>query len=173
MKLKILMLAASMALLASCGPSYRVTNGSTVAIDVPASVRTTFTTAYPTATDVVWTMYDATVLPIDWDLTGWAAMDQSDYVVTFTMNGDKYYGYYDVNGDWIGTAYVITDYKSLPAGINTMISDKFPGYSILAINREMQKDRVAYEIQLKNGNSKAKLLVDANGNIIKQKTVNK
>ena len=42
MKLKILMLAASMALLASCGPSYRVTNGSTVAIDVPASVRTTF-----------------------------------------------------------------------------------------------------------------------------------
>ena len=54
-----------------------------------------------------------------------------------------------------------------------MISDKFPGYSIVAINREMQKDRVAYEIQLKNGNSKAKLLVDANGNIIKQKTVNK
>ena len=118
-------------------------------------------------------MYDATVLPIDWELTGWPTMDQSDYVVTFTMNGDKYYGYYDVNGDWIGTAYVITDYKSLPAGINTMISDKFPGYSIVAINSEMQKDRVAYEIQLKNGNSKAKLLVDANGNIIKQKTVNK
>jgi hypothetical protein len=29
----------------------------------------------------------------------------------------------------------------------------------------MQKDRMAYEIQMKNGNSKSKLLVDENGNI--------
>src|ERR1700745_3552874 len=130
MKLKILMLAASIAILASCGPSYRVTDESTVGIDVPVVVKKSFTTAYPSATQVVWTMYDASVVPIDWDLTGWPAMDQSDYVVTFNMNNEKYYAYYDVNGDWIGTAYVITDYKSLPSGINTMIADKYAGYSI-------------------------------------------
>ena len=173
MKLKILILAASIALFASCGPSYRVTDTSTVGIDVPVVVKKTFTTAYPTATGVVWSAYDVSTLPIDWDLTGWPAMDQSDYVVTFNMNNDKYYAYYDVNGDWIGTAYVITDYKSLPSGINTMISDKYPGYTITTVGRVMQKDRIAYEIQMKNGNSKAKLLVDENGNIIKQKTVTK
>jgi len=173
MKLKILMLAASIALLASCGPSYRVTDTSTVGIDVPVVVKKTFTTAYPTATNVVWSTYDVSALPIDWDLTGWPAMDQSDYVVVFNMNNDKYYAYYDVNGDWIGTAYAIMDYKSLPSGINTMISDKYPGYTITTVDRVMQKDRIAYEIQMKNGNSKAKLLVDENGNIIKEKTVTK
>ena len=173
MKLKILMLAASIALLASCGPSYRVTDTSTVGIDVPVVVKKTFTTAYPTATNVVWSAYDASTLPIDWDLTGWPAMDQSDYVVVFNMNNDKYYAYYDANGDWIGTAYAVTDYKSLPPGINTMISDKYPGYTITNVDRVMQKDRMAYEIQMKNGNSKSKLLVDENGNIIKQKTVTK
>ena len=173
MKLKILMLAASIALLASCGPSYRVTDTSTVGIDVPVVVKKTFTTAYPTATNVVWSAYDASTLPIDWDLTGWPAMDQSDYVVVFNMNNDKYYAYYDANGDWIGTAYAVTDYKSLPSGINTIISDKYPGYTITNVDRVMQKDRMAYEIQMKNGNSKSKLLVDENGNIIKQKTVTK
>lgn len=167
------MVAASIAVLASCGPSYRVTNGSTVGIDVPAGIQTTFVTAYPTAADVVWSTYDVATLPIDWDLTGWPEMDQADYVATFMMNNDKYYAYYDANGDWIGTAYVVADYKSLPSAINTMIADKYPGYNIMTVNREMQKDKIAYEIQLKKGDSKTKLLVDENGNIIKQKTVTK
>ena len=89
------------------------------------------------------------------------------------MKGDKYYAYYDPSGNWIGTAYVLTDYKSMPNGINTMITSKYAGYTITSVDRVMQKDRIAYEIQLKNGNSKAKILVDENGNIIKEKTVNK
>jgi len=173
MKLKILMFAASMAVLVSCGPSYRVTNRSTVGVDVPTIIQTSFTTQYPTAGDVVWSTYDAATLPIDWELSGWPAMDQGDYVVTFNLNNDKYYAWYDSDGDWIGTAYVVSDYKSLPPAINTMINDKYSGYTITAVNREMQKDRIAFEIQLKNGDSKAKLLVDENGNIIKQKTVTK
>jgi hypothetical protein len=173
MKLKILMVAAGMAVLASCGPSYRVTDRSAVVIDVPASIQTSFTTQYPAAANVVWTTYDASALPIDWELAGWPAMDHGDYVVSYSMNNDKYYSWYDSDGNWIGTAYVVTDYKSLPSSINMMITDKYPGYTITAVNREMQKDRIAYEIQLKNGDSKAKLLVDENGNIIKQKTVTK
>jgi hypothetical protein len=173
MKLKILMLAAGLAVLASCGPSYRVTEGSTVGIDVPASVKTTFVTAYPTASDVAWTMYDVSVVPIDVELAGWPALDQGDYVATFNMNGDTYYAYYDANGEWIGTAFVITDYKLLPNPINTMITTKYAGYTITKVDRVMQKDRIAYEVQLKNGDSKAKILVDENGNIIKEKMVSK
>lgn len=178
------MLAAGMAVLASCGPSYRTTDqpavtkpavGQTaVGIEVPATIQKAFVTQYPNATTVVWTNYDATtVVPIDIELTGWPAMDKSDYVVSYTMNNDKYYTWYDVNGDWIGTAYVVNDFKSLPPAISTMLNDKYAGYSIVTVNKEMQKDRMAYEIQLKNGDSKAKVLVDENGNIIKQKTVAK
>ena len=176
MKSKILMLAAGMAVLASCGPSYRVTDNQTpvmAGVDVPVVVKTAFTTQYPTATTVVWSTYDVNALPIDWEMSGWTAMGPGDYVVTYNLNNDKYYTWYDSDGTWIGTAYVINDYKSLPTAVNTMINDKYAGYTIVAVNKEMQKDRMAYEIQLKNGDSKAKLLVDENGNIIKQKTVTK
>jgi uncharacterized membrane protein YkoI len=173
MKLKFLIVVAAMAVLASCGPSYRVSDNTTVGVDVPASIQKAFVTQYPNATLVVWSNYDATVVPIDWEMTGWPVMDQGDYVVSYNMNNDKYYSWYDSDGNWIGTAFVVNDYKSLPAAINTMLNDKYAGYSIVAVNKEMQKDRMAYEIQLKSGDSKAKLLVDENGNIIKQKTVTK
>jgi hypothetical protein len=58
MKLRILILIASVAVLASCGPSYRVTDGSTVSKDtigVPTETKSAFSTQYPTATNVVWT----------------------------------------------------------------------------------------------------------------------
>jgi uncharacterized membrane protein YkoI len=54
-----------------------------------------------------------------------------------------------------------------------MLNDKFPGSTISSVSREMKKDQMAYELQLKNGDTKTKLLVDDNGNIIKQKTVDK
>lgn len=177
MKLGILILIASVAVLASCGPSYRVTDGSTVSKDtigVPTEIKSAFSTQYPTATNVVWTTYDATAVPlVDWDLNGWPAPGEGAYVVTYNMNGDTYYSWYAANSDWIGTAYAVSDYKSLPPAVSTVINDKFPGYTISTVNREMQKDKMAYEIQLKNGDAKAKVLIDDNGNIIKQKTVDK
>jgi hypothetical protein len=167
MKFRILIVAASMAILASCGGTYKATDRSFM---VPASTQTVFTTQYPTATNVVWSSYDQVPVFIDWDLTGWPAMDPGDYVVRFDMDNENYYAWYDSDGNWVGTAYVVRDYKSLPTAVNATLNTQFPGYTITAVNRELQKDRVAYEIQLKNGDTKAKLLVDANGNIIKQKT---
>ena len=89
------------------------------------------------------------------------------------MNGDQYYAWYDAQGNWIGSTYVLRDFKTLPAPVTAMINEKFSGYTITSVNSEMQKDKTAYEIQLKNGDNKAKIVVDANGNIIKQKTVTK
>jgi hypothetical protein len=168
MKLRIFILAAGMAMLAACGSTYRATDQTTVV--VPAGTQTAFVTQYPTASNTVWTTYDQVVVPLDWDLTGWNTLDAGDYVVRFDMDNEKYYAWYDTDGTWIGTAYVVNDYKLLPDAVNTTINNQFSGYTITNVTREFQKDRVAYEIQLKNGDTKAKLLVDANGNIIKQKT---
>jgi len=171
------MLLAGMVILASCGPSYRATDQFTVikdTIGVPTEIKSSFSTQYPTAGDVVWSTYDASQAPlVDWDLNGWPTLGEGAYLATFNLNNDKYYAWYNSNGEWIGTAYAVTDYKSLPPAINTVINDKFAGYTISSVNREMRKDKMAYEIQLKNGDARAKVLVDDNGNIIKQKTVEK
>ena len=170
MKLKILSLLAGVAFMVSCGPSYQISNPNTTVVDVPSGTITTFTTQYPTATQVIWSPFDPAVTPIDWELTGWPVLTTSDYVVRFNMDNSEYYGYYDADGDWIGTAMVLNDYNTLPTAVTATISSEYPGYTISSVQKEFKKDNVAYEIQLKNGDSKMKLLVDANGNILKRKT---
>ena len=177
MKLRILILIASIAILASCGPSYRVTDQSTVSKDtigVPSEVKSAFSTQYPTATNVVWSNYDTAAAPmVDWDLNGWTAPGEGAFVATFNLNNDTYYAWYTTNGDWIGSAYAVSDYKSLPPAVSTVLNDKFPGYTITSVSREMKKDQMAYQLQLQNADSKVKVFVDDNGNIIKQKAVEK
>src|SRR5215813_1831397 len=100
MKLKLFILIAGIATFVSCGPSYRVTDHSTVAdtVGVPAAIRSSFATQYPTAANVTWSTYDATAVPIDWDLNGWPALGQSDYVAVFNMGNEKYYAWFDSDG---------------------------------------------------------------------------
>lgn len=170
MKLKIMSLVTAMVLLLSCGSSRNTSTSSYPAYDVPTGVQTSFTTQYPAATSVTWSAYDAAGVPIDWELTGWPAMTTSDYVVRFNLDNNNYYGWYDANGNWIGSTYVITDYSTLPTAINTTLNNQYPGYTISSVQRESWKDHTGYEIKMNSGDNKVKLLIDDNGNIIKQKT---
>ena len=189
MKLRNFFILAAIIALTSCKPSYKATDKSrttttdttstsmekptptsTTTITVPPAIQTTFTTQYPTSTNVLWSKYDTmTVVPIDWEMAGWTTMDADDYLVRFDMDNENYYAWYDSDGNWIGSAYVLKDHTQLPAAVNTVITNKYAGYSITGVNREFQKDKVAYEIEMKKDNSKVKLLVDADGNIIKEK----
>ena len=168
MKFKNFFAVAAITILAACGSPYRATD---TAVVVPVDMQASFSSQYPGATNVVCSPYDANVvLPIDWELTGWSPLDNNDYVVRFNYQNDDYYAWYDKDGTWIGTAYVMKDYTNMPSAINTTLTSQFPGYNITSVNREFQKDKVAYEILLSNGTSKAKVLIDGNGNIIKSKT---
>ena len=168
MKIKTFIAVAAIIIFTACGTPYRATD---TALVVPVGVQTSFSTQYPGATAVVWSTYDSHVaLPIDWELAGWATLENDDYLVRFNQDNEDYYAWYDSEGNWIGTAYVMKDYKSMPSAINTTLNTQFPGYTITSVNREFQKDRMAYEILLSNGTAKAKVLIDGNGNIIKSKT---
>ena len=159
-------------LLLSCGTTTTTTTSSdNTAFSVPATINTSFTTQYPAATNVTWSAYDVATTPmVDWELAGWQTMDAGDYVVRFDMDGQTYYGWYDDAGTWIGTAHVVSDYKTLPAPVTTTINSQFAGYTIDGVQREFWKDKVAYEVKLKkNDDDKVKLLVDANGTVLKQK----
>lgn len=179
MKLRNYLSIAALAALAACGTPYQATDTSTTdtgtttttTVVVPDATRTAFTTQYPTASNVVWTNYDAAAtLPIDWELSGWSTLDAQDHLVRFDMDNENYYAWYDSDGNWVGSAFVMKDYTQLPAAVNTVVTSKYSGYNITSVNREFQKDRVAYEIEMKKDDSKVKLLVDKDGNIIKEKT---
>lgn len=170
MKLKIVSLALATTLFFSCSTSYQSTSDNAAYnVVVPSGIKSNFAVQYPDATNIVWNSYDAAVVPVDWDLTGWTVLDKDDYSVSFDMGADKYYAWYDTNGTLVASAYAITDYSKLPYAVNTMLQNSYKDYSIESVQREMWGTQMAYEVKLKKGDSKTKLLIDAQGNILKQK----
>lgn len=169
-KLKLASLAVATTLLFSCGTTYTSTSDNAAYnVNVPSNIKGNFAVQYPDATNIVWNSYDAAVVPLDWDMVGWTTLDNKDYTVTFNVGSDQYYAWYDDNGALIGTAYAITDYSKLPYAVSTMLQNKYKDYTIDAAQRASWGTQTAYEIKLKNGDTKTKLLVDSQGNIIKEK----
>jgi hypothetical protein len=167
MKFKTFLAVAVIAAFTACSTTYRATDTGML---ISTEATTAFDMKYPTATNIVWNSYDPnTVIVHEWDLADWAVIDANDYVVQFDMDGEKYYAWYDSNGEWIGSAYVISDYSRIPADVSTTIERKFPGYSIMNINREFYGDREAYEVVLKSDDRKYVALIDSGGTLIKSK----
>ena len=171
MKLKIMSLVAAAGIfLASCGTTYQSTSDNAAYnVNVPENIRSNFSIAYPDATSVVWNSYDVNSVPIDWELTGWNTLGSDDYAVTFNMGNDQYYGWYDANGNLIGTATVVTDFTKVPYVVTNMIHQKYAGYTMDWVGREIVGSKTNYEVKLSQGDNKIKLLVDSNGNVLKEK----
>lgn len=145
------------------------TNTSVKSVDVPATTRASFETKYPNASNVTWSYYDEPYHAIDWEMTNWPVMDQNDYLVRYNWEGADYYAWYDQDGNWVGSTAPVTNYSGLPSAVNNTVKKQFEGYEIVAIDKENDKDREAYEIDLEKGNDKAKLLVAADGSVLKKK----
>jgi hypothetical protein len=170
MKMKALLAVAAIVGFSACETSYQATDSTTFV--VPDVVRADFESQYPNVANVTWSSYDPNVVIInDWELAGWTVLDESDYAVRFNMDNEDYYAWYDSDGTWIGTAYVVRDFNTLPSPVSTTLRTQFPAYTISSVNKEFYRDRTAYEVVLKNtSDSKVILLVDNNGTVIKQKT---
>lgn len=139
-------------------------------VSVPAPILTAFTTQYPGATNAVWSNYDSlAVVPIDLRMAGWKKMDAEDHLVKFDLDNENYYAWYDSDGKWVGSAYTMTDFTKLPAAVNTAVKNaiktRYAGYTISNVNREFQKDKKTYEIELKKEDTKVRMLVNADGKI--------
>lgn len=170
MKLRTCIAVAAVAVFAACGTPYQATDTGTLVVSSDA--RNAFYTQYPAGSNVVWATYDAnTPVLYDWEMTGWSTLDASDYVVTFTMDNENYYAWYDMDGTWVGSAYVVRDYNTMPAIVNTSITQLYPGYTIAGVNREYHRDRNLYEVKLKktSDDSKMVILIDNDGNVVKSK----
>lgn len=145
---------------------------SSTSVSVPAGTQTAFTTQYPGATNVVWAKHDSlAAVPIDLRMAGWKRMDAEDFLVKFDLNNENYYAWYDSDGNWVGSAYTMKDPAKLPAAVSAAVKNavktKYPGYSITNVNREFQKNKKAYEIELKKDDNTVRMLVNSDGKIIK------
>lgn len=144
-------------------------NTTVTTVEVPPATKTSFETKYPGATNVKWTHYEpvadrSTVDPADWNYN----LDTSDYQVVFNWNGDDYYAWYD-DGNWIRATTAVKDNSKLPVTVNATIKAQFPGYEIVEVDKENDKDRTTYEVELKKGDDKMKVHIDENGKIVKEK----
>lgn len=147
------------------------TDSSAAGVQAPEALETAFTKQYPGATNVIWTNYDSlAAVPIDMRLTGWKKMDADDYMVTFDFKDQKYYGWYDNTGKWIGSAYAMEDFTKLPAAVNTAVNNaikkRYSDYNITRVNREFKTgNKSAYEVELSKDDNKVRMLVNADGKI--------
>ena len=171
MKLSIISLFAAAVMAASCGTTKTSTNTS-AAYGLPVVIRSNFEASYPDASNVTYTTYDASDLsnmPIDWDLTDWTVLDANDYVVKFNMGKENMYAWYDSDGNWIGSAYLLSNSTLLPSAVSSTLNTTYNGYTIESIQKEMWKSKTAYEIKLSNSVDRIKVLVSEDGSILKQK----
>src|ERR1700741_788758 len=168
MKLKTFLAMAAITIFVACGAPYRATDTTPGG---PDATQRTFLVQYPNSTNIVWANYDPNVVILnEWELTGWQTMDESDYVVRFEMDNEKYYAWYDSDGTWIGTAYVVNDFSALPYPVSSTVTTLYPGYTITNVNREFHKDKSLYEVVVKKSDdTKIVLLVDSDGNVIRKK----
>ena len=140
-----------------------------VSANVPQPARTSFESRYPQASSVKWSRYEPTTYDeADWQSDWWKNMDTSDYQVQFNWEGMDYTAWYD-NGEWIGSSARMTDNAKLPKAVNDAIHSRYSDYTIKEVDKENDKNKTVYEVDLEKGNDKLKLHFDENGNVVKGK----
>lgn len=137
---------------------------------IPDSAKTAFTAKYPNVSNQNWSRYEP-VDHIDWEWSGWPSLDTSDYMVRFNQDNSDHWAWYDSDNNWIGTVSNISDFNSLPASVNSTIKSQYDGYTIVSVDKENDKDKTAYEIDLTKGEDKMRVLISENGKVMKKKSV--
>ena len=130
--------------------------------DVPAPVATTFEKKFVKADKVEWVRYD----PIEED--NWD-MEKDYYFANYEVEGIPYSTWYSPEGEWIKTTTPFKDIKGLPLAVSKSIADAFPGFEVVEIDKENDKNMDMYEVEMKKGDEKAKAKFLTNGEIFKAK----
>lgn len=150
-------------------PTNNNTTTPAMAVNVPPKAKESFQTKYPNAANATWKNYDPNYeYPFDWEWTGWPRVDTSYYTATYNADGGDYWVFYTPEGEWMSTVEPIKSDK-VPDAVNKVLNAKYKAYTVESVSKENDKNREAYEIKMKNGEDKMKVLIDKNGNIMKSK----
>ena len=130
--------------------------------DVPAPVSSSFDKKFEKADKVEWVRYDP--IPEDnWD------MEKDYYFANYEVSGVPYSTWYTPEGEWIKTTTPFKDIKGLSATVSKTIAAAFPGFDVVEIDKENDKDMDMYEVEMKKGDEKAKVKFLPDGTVFKAK----
>ena len=144
------------------------TEGKTTVVaiaDVPDSVRKSFEIKYPRVERAEWVRYE----PIESDDLD---MDDNYYYVRYNTSGADYTSWYNNRGEWVKTSTKIEGNANLPDAVNQTINSQYPGYTIVEIDKENDKNTDMFEIELKKGEEKVKVKILPDGSVFKRKKTN-
>ena len=144
------------------------TEGKTTVVaiaDVPDSVRKSFEIKYPRVERAEWVRYE----PIESDDLD---MDDNYYYVRYNTSGADYTSWYNNRGEWVKTSTKIEGNTNLPDAVNQTINSQYPGYTIVEIDKENDKNTDMFEIELKKGEEKVKVKILPDGSVFKRKKTN-
>lgn len=120
------------------------------AIDVPKPVADAFAKKFPGATDIKWEKENA-----------------KEYEAEFKLNGKSASANFQTDGSWVETEMEINA-SELPEAVSNTLKAKYPGASLLkAYKIETAKSVTTYEVEIKVGNKKQELTMNADGKIVK------
>jgi len=141
MKNLMLMIAAAVLIsMNACGQNAK---------DVPAKVKSGFDQKFPAAKKVKWGKENAT----EWE-------------AEFTFNGKAYSANYTSDGTWLETEYSVA-MSEVPADVTKTLAKEVPGYKLLGSDiSETPKGKV-YEFDIKTGNVKKEVAINADGTLVK------
>ncbi len=129
------------------------------------SLRTSFSTKYPNATNVKWYRYTPSpvVEPGYW----YSTLDGDDYYVSFNWNDDDYIAWYD-NDNWVYSTRRI-DNTELPVPVAQAVSSQYPGFIITDVDLENDSKQTLYEVKLQKGNERWNVHYTPMGTVFKKK----
>lgn len=114
-------------------------------LNVPKSVKDTFSRLYPKATEVKWNK------------------ENQDYEASFNLDGKKMSVIFDKNGKVMETETAI-EISQLPKGIEKYVMDNYKGFKIIDAAKIVKANgEELFEAEITKGKEKKDLFFDKNG----------
>jgi len=118
--------------------------------NLPAAVKTAFSTKYPTATNIKWGKENA-----------------KEYEAEFKLNNNNVSANFLVTGEWVETETVLS-VTDLPAAVSNAIKTKYPSASIIKAEKlEKPVNKTLYEVFIKLNGKTKEVELNADGSFAK------
>lgn len=115
---------------------------------VPAAVKTAFSTTFPNSSDMEWMKKD------------------NHYKVAFMMNNSKHYAKFDESGKVMSRGMEIP-VSQLPAPVSAAIQKDYPNYKVEKAYTEIENGTTNYKVSFE-GKEDRKIMYDATGTRLKE-----
>jgi len=123
---------------------------------VPASVTSTFTSKFPTATK-----------------TSWEMEAPDEYEAEFKMNGEEVSANFDKAGKWLETETEI-EVSALPASVKEALKRDFADYKVKEAGKiESDKNGNCFEAEIKKGKESYDIIFTPEGKMLSKSTLKK